>query len=449
MNLRNLVRIWLCLGLYEALALGAVSVLLTTPAPAQFWEQFQRPSPPRAGPRQSFSPFGGIFQQPMWQAPAAPSSRRVAPRSSRAQLGDFSKAPAPRRSNTAASVHIVVMGDSMADWLSHGLEEAYADRSEFGVVRKIRTNTGLIPGRSRSRSYDWIASGPELLAQEKPEFIVVLLGLADRAPFREWTRERPSGGRGQASSSEKVEGTGAAQQPPSKATDHEFRSAKWIELYSKRIDDMIAVVKSKGVPVLWVGLPPVRGPRSRSDLAFLNDLYRVRAQKAGITYVDLWDGFIDEDKFSIRGPDYDGQIRQLRSADGVYFTKAGARKLGHYVERDIQRLIAARGKPVALPASEPQQPPGGPVPRPVAGPVIPLVGMNTPVEELAGSGGLRASSLDRGARRVRVTGRAAPRVAGRADDFSWPREGTNNQGIIPATSARRPQRPSNSGLSRR
>src|SRR5215204_255560 len=40
------------------------------------------------------------------------------------------------------------------------------------------------------------------------------------------------------------------------AVTHEFRSEKWVELYSKRIDDVIAVLKSKRVPVFWVGLPP-------------------------------------------------------------------------------------------------------------------------------------------------------------------------------------------------
>ena len=89
----------------------------------------------------------------------------------------------------------------------------------------------------------------------------------------------------------------------------------------------------------------------------------------------MWDGFVDEDgNFSIRGPDYNGQIRQLRSADGVYFTKAGALKLGHYVERELQRLLATRGTPVALPAPEPSEPtpasPGAAAPRPVAGPVV-------------------------------------------------------------------------------
>ena len=103
---------------------------------------------------------------------------------------------------------------------------------------------------------------------------------------------------------------------------------------------MIGVLKSKGVPVLWVGLPAMRGPKATADMLFLDALYRDAAGKAGITYVDVWDGFVDEaGRFLQQGPDFEGQIRQLRSDDGVYFTKAGARKLAHYVEREVTRLL--------------------------------------------------------------------------------------------------------------
>src|SRR5262249_23131685 len=83
-------------------------------------------------------------------------------------------------------------------------------------------------------------------------------------------------------------------QPNKTVGSYEFHSDKWAELYSKRIDDLIAAAKSKGATVLWVGLPPLRGTKSSTDVAYLNDLYRGRADKAGIIYVDIWDGFVDE-----------------------------------------------------------------------------------------------------------------------------------------------------------
>ncbi len=149
---------------------------------------------------------------------------------------------------------------------------------------------------------------------------------------------------------------------------HEFRSDKWVELYSRRVDETIAALKAKRVPVIWVGLPPIRGTRSRAELSFLNEMYKSRAEKAGIIYVDVWDGFMDESgEFSNFGPDIIGQNRRLRAGDGVHFTKAGARKLAHYVEREIRRLLS-RATPVALPIpDEPQKPSAVPQPtRPCA-----------------------------------------------------------------------------------
>ena len=86
---------------------------------------------------------------------------------------------------------------------------------------------------------------------------------------------------------------------------YEFREERWVELYTKKIEEMIAVLKSKGVPVLWVGLPAVRGTKATADMLFLDSLYREAAGKAGITYVDVWDGFVDEaGRYLAAGPGF-------------------------------------------------------------------------------------------------------------------------------------------------
>jgi hypothetical protein len=207
---------------------------------------------------------------------------------------------------------------------------------------------------------------------------------------------------------------------------YEFREERWVELYSKKIEELIGVLKSKGVPVLWVGLPAIRGVKGTSDMLFLDALYRDAAGKAGITYVDVWDGFVDEaGRFLQKGPDFEGQIRQLRAYDGIYFTKPGARKLAHYAEREITRLLAARSSPIALP-TEPATPdanavPGQPAPRPLAGPILPLVASSVGTDQLLGGPGSRPAAVDALAARTLVKGEALAPPAGRADDFAWPR----------------------------
>ena len=109
----------------------------------------------------------------------------------------------------------------------------------------------------------------------------------------------------------------------------------------------------------------------------------------------------------------------------MYFTKAGARKLAHYAEREIGRLMAARSGPIALP-TEPATPdanavPGQPAPRPLAGPILPLVASSVGTDQLLGGPGSRPAAVDALAARTLVKGEPLAPPAGRADDFVWPR----------------------------
>src|SRR4029077_8586836 len=190
---------------------------------------------------------------------------------------------------------------------------------------------------------------------------------------------------------------------------YEFRDERWVELYAKKIEELIGVLKSKGVPVLWVGLPAIRGQRGTSDMLFLDALYRDGAGEAGITYVDIWDGFVDEaGRFLQKGPDFEGQIRQLRTADGVFFTRPGARKLAHYVEREVTRLLAGRSGPIPD-AIEPLAPdanvvPGQPARHPLGGPVMPLVASSVGTEPLLGLARIGTPVLAVVAGRIMVNG---------------------------------------------
>ena len=178
------------------------------------------------------------------------------------------------------------------------------------------------------------------------------------------------------------------------------------------------------MPVVWVGLPAIRGPRSTGDMSYLDELFRARAEKAGITYVDVWDGFVDENgRYAVQGPDFEGQTRRLRSGDGIHFTKAGAVKLAHYVEHELRRLMSNHVVPVALPAPEQQGPQNGAPAKSAIGPVLPLTAaLGAEGGDLLGAGS-RADppKADPIVLRVLSHGDAIAAPAGRADDFSWPR----------------------------
>src|SRR5215475_988744 len=375
---------------------------------------------------------------------------------------DFSHAPAPAANKPEATTSIVVMGDANADWLGYGLEDAFAEQPEIAIVRKHRTDSGLIRYDQR-RDTDWAQTAREIISAEKPKYIVMMIGNNDRQLIREKMpvpvrpgAANPTGTRTNtapapppakpAPLAQKAQDTDPEVQPPEQPANltpnqlrvasygpWEFHSEKWEIAYIKRVDATISALKSAGIPVIWVGLPSQRGAKGSADSSYLNEIYRSRADKAGITYVDIWDGFVDEGgRFSPQGPDYEGQIRRLRSGDGVYFTKFGARKLAQYVAREIQRHMINHAVPVALPmpdqgAQSPSAKVGTPIQRPSVGPVVPLTAVNVGSDELLGGPreGNRPPATDTLVSRVLVRGEPILAPNGRADDFSWPRHGVD------------------------
>jgi hypothetical protein len=413
-----------CLG---GLALAAVA--LGWPAQAQFF------------------PFDDRFFGPRVQKP-------------RPVQQDFTTAPAPKKAEAPPTIRILVLGDSMADWLAFGLEEQLAETPEIGIVRKHRAFSGLIRYEQKSDA-EWPKVARELIAAEKPQAVIVLVGLQDRLEIREKAPPKPQpsaqqkpGPNGQQKPGQTGQPAPQTQKPADGNDDEtpaiaapepqrarpagpaEFRSERWEELYGTKIDEMIAALRTANVPVLWVGVPAVRGAKSTADMQYLNEIFRARVEKAGFLFVNTWDGFVDErGHFMQRGPDETGQIRQLRTSDGVHFTRFGARKLAHYVERDLKRVLrepipaALSNVPVEPQPAQPAKP-SGPTARPLAGPVI-LLG--TPLQEptdLAGGPPTPATkaapaskagpALDAVATRMLVKGEPQRNEAGRADDPAWP-----------------------------
>jgi uncharacterized protein len=443
-------------GTLLACLVACVLLLAMTPASAQFFDfGFGRPTPPRPVPHQG----GGRYLPPFsdggggWFGGGPPRQEQPAPRPE-----SYAKPPAPEPREQAAEQNVLVLGDAMGDWLAYGLEDALSETPELGVIRKTKTYSGLIRYQPKGEPSDWAAAAKGILATEHPDVIVIMLGLTDRIPIREVEEKKrakeakdnkaaeKNKPNANDTANDKPDDEKAAEQagksadddddanaaPPEKTTRSangiaDYRDDRWVELYTKKIEEMVSILKSKGVPVLWVGLPAVRGTKATSDMLFLDALYRDVAGKMGITYVDVWDGFVDDSgRFMQTGPDFEGQIRKLRSPDGVYFTKAGARKLAHYTEREIRRVLAARSAPLSLPGDQSSAPDNSVITkpegaRPLAGPVVPLVASSVGTDQLLGGAGSRPVSVDALAARTLVKGEALAAPAGRADDFSWPR----------------------------
>jgi hypothetical protein len=350
--------------------------------------------------------------------PQAPHRARKRPREAE-KPRDFvpaneTRAPgAPGGDPVQVSFYVDVIGDSLATLTAEGLVDALEDRREVAVVNKSREASGLV----RDDYFDWPKSATELShGKDKVNFVVAMLGINDLQSMRD--------------GSESLDPLGD----------------RWLAKYRQRVAAVVAPFQAAKIPLAWVGLPPMRSEKFNAAAIKLNQIYKEQAENAGDKYIDIWDAFTDQNgQYDAFGPNVDGQSVKLRGPDGIHFTKAGERKVAHFVEAEIRRAFEKTNPPTdaaTLPPdiehaaddinSEIRREMGAPQdaelearpkpePKPLAGPILSLTAMPlSPGGVLAIRESKDAKPTDEAARVFRSGDPPAAR-AGRADDFAWPR----------------------------
>src|SRR5262245_48536415 len=121
---RGALRVLIAAAVLAGEVVVALTMVVSAPTPldAQFFRRSPRDWFEQQQPQQQYQ-----FERP--QAPV-----------------DYSRAPAPKKADpkteSAVTTPILVLGDSMADWLGYGLEQTYADAPEIGILRRHKTNSG-------------------------------------------------------------------------------------------------------------------------------------------------------------------------------------------------------------------------------------------------------------------------------------------------------------------
>ncbi len=209
---------------------------------------------------------------------------------------------------------VLVVGDFMAGGLAEGLDEAFEPEAAVRIVDKSSGSSGFV----RADVYDWPQNIGGLISETKPSAVVVMIGTNDR------------------------------QQMLVGGTREQIQSPIWSAEYDRRLDTFAAALKTSGVPVVWVGLPPFKQQTMSAGILAFNDSYQNKAESISGQFVDIWDGFLDDNgSFTINGFDYTGQPAKLRSSDGINLTKAGRRKAAFFAEKPIR--VALGTLPQATP----------------------------------------------------------------------------------------------------
>ncbi|HUU66605.1 MAG TPA: SGNH family hydrolase [Methyloceanibacter sp.] len=213
---------------------------------------------------------------------------------------------------------IVVLGDSLGDGLWEGLYRAFDDDATLEFIQRSQKSTGF----ANTSRYDWNGEIGQILKNDNFQVAVVMFGATDSQPIKKDGKTLKVG------------------------------TEEWREAYGERVESFIKKLRAANIATYWVGLPVMRAPNQTSDAEKLNDVFREKAFINGTKYIDTWNGFVDEQgRYSAYGPDMSGQVKRLRTDDGVHFTMRGSLKLAHFVEKELRKDLglakAERNIPLA------------------------------------------------------------------------------------------------------
>ncbi|WP_417435594.1 DUF459 domain-containing protein [Hoeflea sp.] len=245
--------------------------------------------------------FGGS-EPARKQAPRQPSrSSRVAKRAP-----SIAPPPEPVVEKLENARKILVVGDFLANRTADGLRAAFAEAPGVVIVDRANGSSGLV----RDDYYNWPEEARNIVEEVQPSIIVVQIGSNDRQQLVVDGEREP------------------------------VRSAKWLAEYERRTRSLIDALQVRNTPLLWIGMPAFKSPSMTTDMVAFNGVFRTQVEKAGGEFIDIWDGFVDEEgKFVFTGSDINGQQVRLRGSDGINVTEAGRRKIAFYAEKSIRRLL--------------------------------------------------------------------------------------------------------------
>jgi hypothetical protein len=332
-----------------------------------------RRQPQQLPPQRDFQVFPGI------EEPAQPRRERRARRARTAEPQPREVAAVEKAENAKRAL---VIGDFMATALAKGLADTYRENANVVVIDATSGSSGLV----RQDYFDWPGKLPAIVAEQKPDAILIMIGGNDRQTL-----------------------DGA-----------QLGSDAWRTAYAQRIAALADALKATGKPVIWGGLVSVAKSAMSRDYSWFNGIFREQAEAKGLRYVDMWNGFADEDgKYVSVGPDVRGQSVQLRADDGLNFTRAGQRKLAFFVEQQLTDMFGGIGSLIAAVAPGSQ-----------AATVDARIGPMQTLDALSLMGG---ADLSRGVTSSRDRGKVAEAIAaritqvdaslppkGRADSYIWP-----------------------------
>jgi hypothetical protein len=201
---------------------------------------------------------------------------------------------------------IFVFGDSLAAGLFSGMSRMAEGDLRIAIDGRFKDDSGL----ARPEFYDWAAALPKIHERREMDIAVILIGSNDGQDIRSISGPIP------------------------------FSTPEWASTYAQRVDSIISLLKSRGVSIYWVELPPMGPAPLEAETQYVATIQRDRAMREKVRYIETRKTFSDMNgKYTDQGADINGTVMRLRARNGIHFLKSGNNKLASLILQALRRDI--------------------------------------------------------------------------------------------------------------
>jgi uncharacterized protein len=197
---------------------------------------------------------------------------------------------------------VLEIGDSLGNDLGWGMARQLGHDHALRLVQADKSSSGLLT----PWFYDWAKKEKVLLAQYKPQLVIMTFGANDEQNLR-------------------VNGHVLA-----------FGSAPWVQAYTDFVTKMATAATKTGAYVLWIGMPIMQPNGYRQGMLLINSVFaKVTATVPGMTFLPTWDLFANTKGQFEDAARVNDIPSLLREADGIHFSYVGENVFATYVTRNI------------------------------------------------------------------------------------------------------------------
>jgi lysophospholipase L1-like esterase len=210
---------------------------------------------------------------------------------------------------------VLEIGDSLGNDLGWGMARQLGHDHAVRLVQADKSSSGLLT----PWFYDWAKKEKVLLAQYKPQLVIITFGAND-----EQNLKAPNG------------------------DVLAFGSAPWVTAYTGIVTKMATAATKTGAYVLWIGMPIMQPNGYRQGMVLINSVFaKVATTVPGMTFLPTWDLFANAKGQFVDAERVNNIPSLLREADGIHFSYVGENVFATFVTRSIGDVFHVQITPEA------------------------------------------------------------------------------------------------------